>query len=108
MRLTLSKTPRTHNEHLRHELGWMTVERRTEVARMTLMHTCAPKRIHDRRIQSIKPKNGGECSFSPRANTDAYKECFTLRGIQAWNTLPSHIRVITSTSAFFKQIRAIM
>ena len=112
MRLILSKPPRTHSEELRQELGWMTLERRREVSRMKLMHRSVnrqvPSSIHDR-IQPVKRKTRGECKlFLPRANTDIYKKSFTFRGIQVWNSLPSDLRILTSTSTFIKHLRTVM
>ena len=112
MRLILSKAPRTHSEELRQELGWTTLERRREVSRMKLMHRCVnrqvPSSIHDR-IQPVKRKTRGECKlFLPRANTDIYKKSFTFRGIQVWNSLPSDLRILTSTSTFIKHLRTVM
>ena len=108
----LSHPCRTHSEELRQELGWMTLERRREVSRMKLMHRSVnrpvPSSIHDR-IQPVKRKTRGECKlFLPRANTDIYKKSFTFRGIQVWNSLPSDLRILTSTSTFIKHLRTVM
>ena len=109
MRLILSKPPRTHSEELRQELGWMTLERRREVSRMKLMHRSVnrqvPSSIHDR-IQPVKRKTRE--LFLPRANTDIYKKSVTFRGIQVWNSLPSDLRILTSTSTFIKHLRTVM
>ena len=71
----ISKAPRTHNKELRQELGWMTLERRREVARMKLMHKCvkieAPRCIYDR-IQPVKQKNRGECRLFYQERTQTF------------------------------------
>ena len=66
MRLILSKSPRTHSEELRQELGWTTLERRREVSRMKLMHRCVNRQVPSSIIDCIHYVTGiGNISRDP-------------------------------------------
>ena len=108
MRLILSKSPRTHSEELREELGWKTLTRRN----MVLVHRCVVGRasasLCDRVAIINHVTRGINKLLLRRPNSNFFKKSFSFWGAQDWNSLPNHMRTISSALTLRTHVKTIM
>ena len=88
-------------------LNWPTLEKRRQVARLTLMYKCVtnqaaidiPCYVHHQ--SSLKTRASHPLKFIPlQPSCDTYKYSFWPRTIIAWNSLPSDFLTMDSTAKF--------
>ena len=89
------------------QLNWPTLERRRQVARLTLMYKCVtnqtaidiPGYVHHQ--SSLKTRSSHPLKFIPlEPSCDTYKYSFWPRTITDWNSLPPDYSTLDSTSKF--------
>ena len=88
-------------------LNWPTLEKRRQVARLTLMYKCVtnqaaidiPCYVHHQ--SSLKTRASHPLKFIPlQPSCDTYKYSFWPRTIIDWNSLPSDYLTLDSTANF--------
>ena len=88
-------------------LNWPTLEKRRQVARLTLMYKCVtnqaaidiPCYVHHQ--SSLKTRASHPLKFIPlQPSCDTYKYSFWPRTIIDWNSLPSDYLTMDSTAKF--------
>ena len=88
-------------------LNWPTLEKRRQVARLTLMYKCVtnqaaidiPCYVHHQ--SSLKTRASHPLKFIPlQPSCDTYKYSFWRRTIIDWNSLPSNYLTMDSTEKF--------
>ena len=118
MRIILSQPPRTPSKGLRQNMNWMTLEKRREMSRLTLVQRCvlniAPQCLSGRlktnaEIGRRVTRGHDNCKlYVPQVKTEWGHKSFTFKGIQEWNSLPPEIRTLRSSTAFRTKLRTYM
>ncbi len=95
----ITSPPRTFSDELRSKLSWMTLyNRRSRM--LCKVHQClhqqAPDYLCSKFTLNRGRTRGGANVYLKRPKTELYKRSFEYDGGKMWNSLPSHLKNISS------------
>ena len=108
MRLILSKPPRTSSEELRQELQWLTLTKRREMYRASLVYRCLHNQVPSYFKIRTNADMGNNCTrgrnkiYLPHVRTKYGRRSFLFQGGMQWNSLSEEMTNASDLKAFRK------
>ena len=104
MRLITSSPPRTSSDELCSNLSWMTLQDRRRFRILCKVHRClhhqAPDYLCSKFTLNLGRTRGFGNVYLQRPQSEFYRKSFEYDGGKMWNSLPNHLKTISSPLVF--------
>ena len=113
MRLILAKPPRTPSAELRRQLKWLSLSERRELFRLVTVHRClsqqAPRYLSESLMRNSERQyqqtRGRDKLYLRAVRSEIGRKSFSLKGAQAWNSLPAELRQVKTVETFKRHLK---